>query len=108
MEWLDPGPVAALPTMVRQISGRACTFDANPLGIESPTLELGGGNEGRMQIVQCGAEGPQGWPIGLGGVYRMTPGKYGLPQGLRGSWWMNGRSRSSTTTSPTTTICTTA
>lgn len=26
------------------------------------------------------------WPLGLDGVYRLFPGAYELPQGLRGGW----------------------
>ncbi|MEJ2290390.1 MAG: serine hydrolase [Deinococcales bacterium] len=81
-----PKPVAAFPAMAREISGRTYVFDTNPLGITALALEFGTGDEGRMQIVLTGAEGPQVWPIGLDGVYRMSQGPYGLPQGLRGSW----------------------
>jgi hypothetical protein len=26
------------------------------------------------------------WPVGLDGVYRLSPGEYNLPQGNRGHW----------------------
>ena len=30
--------------------------------------------------------GPQTWPVGLDGVYRLSEGEYGLPLGMRGHW----------------------
>ncbi|HEY4669026.1 MAG TPA: hypothetical protein VIH05_04550 [Tepidiformaceae bacterium] len=39
-----------------------------------------------VDITLAGNPQPQRLPVGLDGVYRMSKGEYGSPQGLRGSW----------------------
>lgn len=82
----EPTAVAELPAWAYEVSGRTYTFEANPLGIEALTLEFGAGAEAHMRVALTGGGEPAVWPIGLDGVYRLSPGTYGLPQGLRGTW----------------------
>jgi hypothetical protein len=36
--------------------------------------------------IDLAGRGAQVWPLGLDGVFRMSAGPYGLPQGARGRW----------------------
>jgi hypothetical protein len=59
--------------------------DPNPLEIEEFTLEFADPADAVFRIVHAGGK-RDAWPVGLDGVYRMSEGEYGLPQGLRGEW----------------------
>jgi len=80
-----PKPVAPLPPLARQVSGRTYVFDPNPLGIEACSLEFDGPAEAVFRITHNGGT-VEPWPVGLDGVYRMSVGPYGQPQGMRGGW----------------------
>lgn len=81
----EPKPVAPLPPLARQVSGRTYVFDPNPLGIEACSLEFDGPAEAVFRITHNGGT-VEPWPVGLDGVYRMSVGPYGQPQGMRGGW----------------------
>ncbi len=81
----QPRPVAPLPETARAVSGKTFAFPPNPMNIERMSVEFDGSAEALVRITLAGG-GPESWPMGLDGVYRMSKGKYGLPQGLRGSW----------------------
>ncbi|MEZ4867049.1 MAG: serine hydrolase [Caldilineaceae bacterium] len=80
-----PKAVVALPALAQEISGKTFVFASNPLGMAQVTLTFDAPTEATMQIA-FGEAQPETWSIGLDGVYRLFPGKYGLPQGLRGAW----------------------
>jgi CubicO group peptidase (beta-lactamase class C family) len=80
-----PTVVAALPAIAQEISGKTFVFASNPLGMAQVALTFGAPTEATMQIA-FGEAQPATWSIGLDGVYRLFPGKYDLPQGLRGEW----------------------
>lgn len=81
-----PTPVAPLPGTARAVSGKTFVFDPNPTGIEDARLEFTGSAEAIMYITLSDARGLRRWPVGLDGIYRMSKGDYGYPQGLRGYW----------------------
>jgi CubicO group peptidase (beta-lactamase class C family) len=81
----EPKPAAPLPATAKRISGRTFVFDPNPLGIEACGLEFGEPDGAVFRITHNGGT-TEPWPVGLDGVYRMSEGPYGLPQGLRGGW----------------------
>jgi hypothetical protein len=55
------------------------------LGIEACSLEFDGPAEAVFRITHNGGT-VEPWPVGLDGVYRMSVGPYGQPQGMRGGW----------------------
>lgn len=55
------------------------------MGIEACSLESGGPAEAVFRITHNGGT-VDPWPVGLDGVYRVSEGPFGLPQGLRGGW----------------------
>jgi CubicO group peptidase (beta-lactamase class C family) len=81
----SPKPVVPLPATAKRISGQTFVFDPNPLGIEACSLEFGEPAVAVFRITHNGGT-TEPWPVGLDGVYRMSEGPYGLPQGLRGEW----------------------
>lgn len=82
----SPLPVAPLPEKAREISGKNFTFDPNPLEVEKIRLEFNDSDEAilYLTVTENGQMPP--WPIGLDGVYRLSPGDNGFPLGLRGYW----------------------
>jgi CubicO group peptidase (beta-lactamase class C family) len=80
-----PKPVAPLPATAERISGRTFVFDPNPLEIEALSLEFTESAGAVLRITHSGGK-LESWPVGLDGVYRMSQGEFGLPQGLRGGW----------------------
>ncbi|NYT19542.1 MAG: serine hydrolase [Methanosarcinales archaeon] len=81
-----PLPVAPLPEMAREISGKSFTFDPNPLGVEKMRLEFNDSDEAIIYLMLTEEGEMPPWPIGLDGVYRLSPGDNGLTLGLRGYW----------------------
>jgi CubicO group peptidase (beta-lactamase class C family) len=82
----DPTPVPPLSATALEISGKTYTFEPNPLGIVSLRLDFDQSAEAKLTAVLEGDPGPATLPVGLDGVFRLTPGDYGFPLGLRGSW----------------------
>lgn len=79
-------PVAALPDTARVISGKTFVFEPNPLGIEKVSLEFNNSTEAILHVTLTDGGQMPPWPIGLDGVYHVSPGEYNLPQGNRGHW----------------------
>jgi CubicO group peptidase (beta-lactamase class C family) len=82
----EPTPVAPLPEMARNISGKTFTFEPNPLGIENMSIRFNDSDEAVLNITLTDRGQMPPSPIGLDGVYRMYPGEYDLPAGQRGYW----------------------
>jgi len=80
-----PKPVPAPNATARRISGRTFVVDPNPLEIEEFSLELTDPAAAVFRFKHGGGK-LDTWPLGLDGVYRMSEGPFGLPQGLRGEW----------------------
>jgi CubicO group peptidase (beta-lactamase class C family) len=80
-----PTPVAPLNATAQRISGKTFVLDPNPLEIEELSLEFAGPADAVFRFTHSGGK-RDSWPVGLDGVYRMSEGEYGLPQGLRGAW----------------------
>jgi CubicO group peptidase (beta-lactamase class C family) len=79
-------PVASLPDTAHVISGKTFVVEPNPLGIEKFSLEFNGSAEAILHVTLTDVGQMPPWPIGLDGVYRLSPGEYDLPQGNRGHW----------------------
>lgn len=80
-----PQPVAPLPAIAQEISGKLYIMAANLLGIDKLGVTFNDSAEATLQIAFTDSE-LSSWPLGLDGVYRLFPGTYDLPQGLRGGW----------------------
>jgi len=80
-----PKPVPAPNATARRISGRTFVVDPNPLEIEEFSLELTDPAAAVFRFTHGGGK-LDTWPLGLDGIYRMSEGPFGLPQGLRGEW----------------------
>jgi CubicO group peptidase (beta-lactamase class C family) len=82
----EPTPIAPLPEMARNISGKTFTFEPNPLGIENMSFRFNDSDEAVLNVTLTNRGQMPPSPIGLDGVYRMYPGEYDLPAGQRGYW----------------------
>ena len=80
-----PVAVASLPETARLISGKTFVFEPNPTTIESLSLEFNDSDEATFHFAAGGNEMVSA-PVALDGVYRLFPGNYNLPMGLRGHW----------------------
>lgn len=78
-------PVAPLPALAKEISGKLYVMAPNPLGIDRLGVTFNDTTAAMLQIAFGDSE-IGSWPVGLDGVYRFFPGDYDLPQGLRGQW----------------------
>jgi len=85
-----PTEVAPLPEIAAKISSNTYVFEPNPLGVDALRIEFDDSDEAQLYLTLTGNEEPQNWPIGLDGVFRMSPSDFGLPQGVRGSWKDDG------------------
>ncbi len=81
-----PKEVAPLPKIALAISDNTYVFEPNPLGVDALRIEFDDSDEARLHITLAGDKEPQIWPMGLDGVFRMSPSDFGLSQGLRGEW----------------------
>jgi CubicO group peptidase (beta-lactamase class C family) len=81
-----PQPVPPLPVIAKSISGKTILFEPNPTQINSMRFDFDGTDEAKYLIIFADGQAPRSGAIGLDGVYRMSPGAYGLPAGVRGRW----------------------
>jgi hypothetical protein len=81
----DPELPTQLPPVAAAISGQTFVFEPNQAGLECLRLEFDDSAEAVLQMASTGVS-PVSLAIGLDGIYRLVPGEYDLPQGLRGYW----------------------
>ena len=81
-----PQPVGSLPDIAKTISGKTYLFASNPAQVETISLEFNDSAQAILHLKMSGSDQMMSWPIGLDGIYRLSPGDDNLPQGLRGSW----------------------
>jgi len=79
-------PVPALPEMAATVSGNTYLFEPNATDIKTFRLDFDDSAEAKIEITFDDAEEKYSGPLGLDGVFRMTPGENGFPTGLRGQW----------------------
>ena len=80
-----PKPVPPPNATAKRISGLTFVTDPNSLEIEDFRLEVTDPAAAVFHFRHGGGKLDH-WPIGLDGIYRMSEGPFGLPQGLRGGW----------------------
>jgi CubicO group peptidase (beta-lactamase class C family) len=93
-----PQPVPPLPAKAGEISGKLIRFDPNAFLLESLRLDFNGSAEAMVQFNFTDGHQTPPAPVGLDGLYRMTPGLdldrafhvfadfKDLTVGLRGAW----------------------
>lgn len=81
----QPQAVAPLPALAQEISGKTYVFPPNVREIESMRLDFDEADTATLTIGLTGRD-LQTWPVGLDGMYRLSPGEQGLPLGTRGHW----------------------
>jgi hypothetical protein len=80
-----PEPIAALPALAQSVSGAVYEFPVNPSRLDSLSFSFTNGSEARVIVKYYGQ--PFTFPVGLDGVYRLSPsGPMGLPGGAWGKW----------------------
>ncbi len=79
-------PVAPLPDIARNITGRTYQFDDNPLKVRTARLDFNATDTAILYLTLTDGSAIPAQPVGLDGVYRIIAGKYNLPQGARGYW----------------------
>lgn len=82
----DPATVVPLPDIALAVTGRTYGVDDNWLGLTWFRMDFDGSNEATFSFQLEGASGPTTVPVGLDGRFRLVPGDYGYPLGLRGTW----------------------
>jgi CubicO group peptidase (beta-lactamase class C family) len=83
---LEDGPLAQpsgpLPETAKAISGNRYVFEANPLELETLSLDFSDPAQASLHLTSPGSDEMLNWPIGLDGNYRLTEDG----QGQRGVW----------------------
>jgi CubicO group peptidase (beta-lactamase class C family) len=80
-----PEASAQLPAMAKTISGAVYEFPVNSSRLDSLSLTFQNRSEARVTVKYYGE--PFTFPVGLDGVYRLSPsGPMGLPGGAWGKW----------------------
>jgi CubicO group peptidase (beta-lactamase class C family) len=80
-----PEPTATLPPLAQSVSGAVYEFPVNPSRLDSLSLTFANQSEARVTVKYYGEAFT--FPVGLDGVYRLSPtGPMGLPGGAWGKW----------------------
>lgn len=78
-------PVPPLPEMAWRVSGQTYVLDANQLGLQSLSLTFQEEEEGLLNITSIDGNQVE-YLVGLDNVFRISPGRFGLPVAAKG-WW---------------------
>jgi CubicO group peptidase (beta-lactamase class C family) len=81
-----PKPVPPLPAMAKAISGKTYVFEPNPSGLQTLRLEFNESSEAQFTLTLTEGEETLSGPVGLDGVYHISPGPNNLPEAYRGNW----------------------
>jgi CubicO group peptidase (beta-lactamase class C family) len=81
-----PGPVGALPPIARAVSGRTYACAPNSSRVEGLAISFDGSSEAVLCIRYFGEKEEYCWPVGLDGIFRLSPSGGGMTHGLRGRW----------------------
>lgn len=84
----SPEPVPfTIPPAANECSGTQYVMQGgNELGVEWIKLVFDDTAEAELSIKMVDAEEPSTGKVGLDGVFRITEGAWGMPEGARGSW----------------------
>lgn len=78
--------VPPLPEIATTISGRRFVFEPNSAGLGSFQLDFSSPAAPTISLTLSNGQTSANLPIGLDGVFRITPGTFGYPVGQRGYW----------------------
>jgi hypothetical protein len=80
-------PAPPLPEAARRIAGKRYVLDPNPhLSQYMSAFVLSFPKEDEALLTRYRGKVTSRLPVGLDGVYRIVPGRFGLPAALKGSW----------------------
>jgi CubicO group peptidase (beta-lactamase class C family) len=86
---IEAGSPPSLPELAQRVSGRSYLFDSNPSGVLGFSLTFDRPREALFRLslfsAIAGTDEIEA-RIGLDGVARISPGRFGLPAALKGSW----------------------
>jgi CubicO group peptidase (beta-lactamase class C family) len=83
------GAVSPIPAMAASISGAVYEFPVNPSRLDSLSLNFSKTGEARVDVKYYGE--PLSFPVGLNGVYRVSPnGPFHLNAAAMGKWTADG------------------
>jgi CubicO group peptidase (beta-lactamase class C family) len=78
-------PVPPLPEIAGRVSGQTYVLDANQLGLQSLSLTFQEEEEGLLNLTFIDGNQVE-YLVGLDNVFRISPGRFGLPAAAKG-WW---------------------
>jgi hypothetical protein len=82
----EPQPFS-LPDTAATVSGVRYVFETgNPAGVRSLRVGFDESAEADLELTFADGRQPFAGAIGLDGVYRLSPGTWGLAAGMRGTW----------------------
>ncbi len=81
---VEPVPVPPLPATAADIAGKTYLLDPNLLGVTELVLTFPTENTALVAITW--SDLTCSWEIGLDGIARIAPGRYGLPAASKGGW----------------------
>jgi hypothetical protein len=79
-------PVPPQPAIAETVSGQTYDLAPNPFGLTSVQMQFDGSAEAVLRLTFADGRTPWTAPVGLDGVYRLSPGENGLPAAYRGQW----------------------
>jgi CubicO group peptidase (beta-lactamase class C family) len=82
----SPQPVPPQPAIAQAVSGQTYELEANPFGLTTVQMTFDGSAEAVVRLTFADGRTPWTAPVGLDGVYRMSPAENGLPAAYRGRW----------------------
>lgn len=82
----EPGPVAPLPGVAREISGVSFCLSENPLGLATIVLTFDETADATVRLTFSNGNPEITGLVGLDGLYRLAPGRNGYQFGMRGAW----------------------
>ncbi|MDP2897299.1 MAG: serine hydrolase [bacterium] len=85
----QPKPVLPLPEMARRVSGQRYLLDANPYGLVALSLTFPRQEEAVLRVSLVEDNQTLEVPVALNNVYRIAPGRFGLPAAAKGFWQTN-------------------
>ena len=84
-----PQPVPELPAIADQVSGKTYVLEDNPLGLRSISLVPKEEDEAVLYVTAdeiIAGDAEFEWLIGLDGIQRIAPGRYGMAAAGKGTW----------------------
>lgn len=85
----QPRPAPPLPEIATKVSGKSYLLDANPYGLVALSLTFPRQEEAVFGVSIVEDSLTLELPVALNNVYRISPGRFGLPAAAKGFWQTN-------------------